>query len=1261
MTPQEVIKKFMARLANHGFSNATNDLGTAMLDAAVRASSRFSSIEEVLNAMKADQVNAEKEAVKEIFGEEKLLSELTDDQKNQLAKDNANAKNLTNAFYNGAGFDSADAMTVEGVIKERKAYIFLEKYCGIQLPTRYWFKADGSYTWYSGDDGLTGNTDTGAITGSDANITLKAGDTDFYGNELDLSALAENYGLTLEEDGSLIIGTGEEKTDRSVVPEIFLNTYTASTSAAQKINTGSRNWVVQATDSDDTINAGAGNDLITVNGSGATVTSGEGADTIEISAHVNDVTLTDFNSEDTMTISGSFEIGAAKIEDMKLVITDKTGTRKLKLGDFTNVLENGGKVNVSGASTTIAKWLTDSGIDLDNLEKTTYAASVGVGSSNVQDATNSTENDGGGSIDIDPEYKPTPLPEPKRGVPTSAQPEQSANVGGETSIEVNLDDLTTLGAAGTVTVDGAQVGSVSSTFPNASTFTRNGLTIHLLGQSSSTDGNPNSNGKSLITPLTLDTLTDDQKAIIAGLFKWWAADCLALNEESYGVGFNSDTTMCKDIGLFFFDDGKTSGSSGTLATVWNWQRNYSDGSDDSETGDGTAYQLMLNVNMRFYNGVDSDNVDGEGSGTSALLDRTLAHEFNHAVWAANVNFFGKLPKFIKEGVAELTHGIDDERTSTIFKIAYDDEELAAGIDMNNTGTGYQDKGDGYAGGFMFLRYFAKQAALQTLLRPAFGDITVNVDFNSLTNLAAGNVLYIDTAAENPTVQVAADSDAFAAIEDPTYTLCNIGTINTYDDGGFYYQVDNDLFKQNITTGGQISEVYGVNANVQLTGSDSEDGVQIVEGSTAVNTGAGNDIIQVMGQYATIDAGAEGDQVYLFEGGHHSINLGEGDNYLVIQGNVANNGTFYYTRNYDNTITGGAAGDQLFGGDFDLEIAEGTNQTVTVHPQIYNHQIDLGDGDNDVALSYLFDSSIKTGAGNDSITLNRTDNTTIDAGDGANDIYVNGMDNTTITTGAQGDNVSVISGSGNVIMTGDGSDSLGTYNNTSTKDNLFDAGAGDDKITVGAGKNSTFLGGDGDDQISFINFGDDSVITDNLIDAGAGSDLVTVYGSNNTIYGGAGNDTIYSYGAGGNHFHFSGSFGNDSIRGFNANDTIHIAQNLDAEVSQTGSGNYVDNNNNVTGQFYKYTVMVKNGDDVKGTIDIFTASNVTFNAEQNVIKDLEEEIMADFKIQWRRGHAKCPVHNQNRRRLECVCGLRQRLGRRHRRSQLRRQVFQTGTG
>ena len=68
MTPQEVIKKFMAELNANNYTYDTSGVGTAILDDAVRSSSKFASVQSVIDAMKADQVTAEKLAVEEILG-----------------------------------------------------------------------------------------------------------------------------------------------------------------------------------------------------------------------------------------------------------------------------------------------------------------------------------------------------------------------------------------------------------------------------------------------------------------------------------------------------------------------------------------------------------------------------------------------------------------------------------------------------------------------------------------------------------------------------------------------------------------------------------------------------------------------------------------------------------------------------------------------------------------------------------------------------------------------------------------------------------------------------------------------------------------------------------------------------------------------------------------------------------------------------------------------------------------------------------------
>ncbi|MBQ9498153.1 MAG: calcium-binding protein, partial [Selenomonadaceae bacterium] len=1115
MTPQEVIKKFMARLANHGFSTAADDLGNDMFDAAVRASSRFSSAQEVIDAMKADQESAERAAVEEILGSE----------------------------YAGKLMSDLDADTLSGKensIKLRKAKIFLEKYCGIQLGKNFLFTSDGTLVSFS--FGTASNVDTGAITGSDANITLTAGDTDFYGTELDLSALAESYGLTLEEDGSLIIGTGEEKTDRSIVDEISVNTYTASTSAAQKIYTGTRNWVVQATDADDTItaggadsiNAGAGDDSITVNGSGTTVTGGDGSDTIKISADVNDVTLTDFSSEDVMTISGTFEIGAAKIEDMMLVITDATGTRKLKLGDFTNL---DGTVNVNGTKTSIGQWLSDSGINLADLSE----------------ENNQTYFDQwlGARMASDDEYQPTPIETPPAEIELDEKPTEnfSLNVTGS-SPTVNLENFTALADGDKVSVDGSEVGSVSSTFPNAATFTRNGLTIHLLGERNS-DGT--------IESKTLDDLTDAQKAIVAGLFKWWAADCLTLDEKSLGISFNDPTAMIKDIGLYFYTDT----SSEALAAVSNAQRS---------SADGVPVRLTLSVNMKYYDNISATDLDGDGvyNGSHAgLIDRTITHEFVHALMGANVNFTNLLPQFITEGISELAHGIDDERASTIFRLAFDADELSSGLDLS-PGTGTLNA---YAGGFMFLRYFAKQAALQTLLLPAYGDITADID---LSKFEIGDSLYCD---DEGNVSTDASGIFLGKIVDDI----EVGGTG----GDAIYLVNDCGVKQIVHTAANDFQVGQITADVRYVGSTADDYAEVVEGACSIDGGDGNDYFVVTGQYSSITAGDGSDTVRLGEGGHHSINLGDGDNFVRMEGKplLGGDGSYTIARNYSNTITGGAGNDTLNNGNgvaavdsignayTAYEVFQGDDgnfyvsgyldadgvyieENISVKPVQffqfnYNHSFDLGDGDNQINLSYLTDTSILTGGGVDQIIVTHSDGGKIFSGAGNDLVSLGGGDGNSIVTGAGLDIVvlSNYSASNNSISTGDGSDYV-----------LF--GRLNDSLTAAG-----YIAHD-----------------ENLIDLGAGNDSLDFAGANNTITAGAGDDLLkeISGSAGGNHFIFSGSFGNDTLVGLMANDSIHLAE----DCSTVLSGNILT---------------VKRGENVAGTIELQDAADLT---QLNIVSGAE---------------------------------------------------------
>ena len=1057
MTAQDVIKSFFYQLSNHGYASSSS-VGVNMLDSAVRASSRYSSIQDVIDAMKADQESAEKEAVEKVLGESKLIADVDSDILSAKAVEYQDVYKKSNLYIGDNVNYSSYSLTVKDVINERKATIFLEKYCGIILEKNYWYSS--GWTSWGTDNGLTGNTDTGAITGLDAG------------------------------------GSSVAKTASSVVPEIFINTYTASTSTAQNIITNDRNWVIQATDADDTItangadsiNAGAGDDEIIVNASGATVTSGDGNDFITVSSAVDDITLSDLNQYDTLTISGEFEIASAQIEDSLLVVTDKTGTRKIRFGDFDTA--KNAKIN----STTIGEWLKDAGINLNNLNTVNYSEGKVLSSSNVVEFSNAA---------------------------TAA-------------VTIDLDTVDT-SDEGDVTIDGEVVGSLSSTFPNASTFTRNGLTLHLLGVTTSSSGST-----SKITEKTLDELTDDQRTIVAGLFKWWISESLKLNEESFGLSFNSSTAAVKDMGLFFYN----SSSSNILAAAPFWKRDE----------DGSTIQLMLKINMRYYTDISSDNVDGKSSSTTGYLDRTLAHELTHSVMETNINYFNTLPQFIVEGSAELVHGIDDERGARIFGIAADASRLNTVLNVNNTSTGQPDY---YAGGYMFFRYFAKQAAAQTESLPAYGEITATVNLNS------DGDYYISG---NSTSENASDSGNI-----------KLGTVS---DG--VYTVENSGVHQVITNTNNL-KIVGLTVNDTLIGSRAADIIETAEG-TFINAGGGSDSIKISGQFATIYAGDDNDTVTAEDGSHHFMDLGDGDNIV----------TFKKTRSYNSTVTSGAGDDTIvfdwledssitagegadtiyFGGSNNTLGLGGGNDTVYFkYSNMEENFIELGAGD-DRAIIFGENNTIIGGAGNDSFYSNSSIGNyfVFDSDFGTDtisgyetidsilipDTFTYNQNNSVLTiidksTGeTKGtvilkdftDTANVVFETGNEEPT-DGADSI---SNTISGISINALG-GDDTID-NSGANVSINGGAGNDSI--INSGSEVLINGDDDDDTIGNDS---YGVNSTLNGGAGDDSIWNNAAA----LVDGGEGADSIenRSGAANATISGGAGNDSILNSSAAQIYGD--------------------------------------------------------------------------------------------------------
>ena len=182
--------------------------------------------------------------------------------------------------------------------------------------------------------------------------------------------------------------------------------------------------------------------------------------------------------------------------------------------------------------------------------------------------------------------------------------------------------------------------------------------------------------------------------IVKALTGQWLKNALDLVTESYGLSFRDTDTMIKSMDITF-----ENANNGRLAAV-----------SQSYNGAGEITSLTLIVNMNYYSNMDWSDPNGK-SASQGYLDRTIAHEMTHALMAANIKNFSGLPLYVTEGTAELVHGIDDFRKSTIELLATPSNALEAEKTLNGDYDNDSAKGEyPYAVGYTIMRYMAKQSA-----------------------------------------------------------------------------------------------------------------------------------------------------------------------------------------------------------------------------------------------------------------------------------------------------------------------------------------------------------------------------------------------------------------------------------------------------------------------------------------------------------------------------------------------------------------------
>ena len=285
-------------------------------------------------------------------------------------------------------------------------------------------------------------------------------------------------------------------------------------------------------------------------------------------------------------------------------------------------------------------------------------------------------------------------------------------------------------------------------------------------------------------------LNDPKKKYIWQAFKtWWAKGALDLIAESYGenYGFSSKSSAYNKNYTFIFTH-----------------------AGDDYMAETDPYSVS--VNMDYYDYIIVGNKNGHSAKSGSIdLDRVLAHELTHAVMMNNVGdytlqTFYTLPQFITEGMAELIHGIDDTRRSRIIDISNSSTRLTNALDLNDHGTGNSDS---YAGGYMFLRYLAKQAS-------------ENYPFYKLTAQSASSTSMPKGLSVKSATLTAVTSftDTRIALSDYSSSITN---------------VDATKLMRGITVIGNI------NANTLKAGSDA-DTISGNTGNDKIYGGKGNDIL-----------------------------------------------------------------------------------------------------------------------------------------------------------------------------------------------------------------------------------------------------------------------------------------------------------------------------------------------------------------------------------------------------------------------------------
>jgi len=346
------------------------------------------------------------------------------------------------------------------------------------------------------------------------------------------------------------------------------------------------------------------------------------------------------------------------------------------------------------------------------------------------------------------------------------------------------------------------------------------------------------------------------------------------------------------------------------------------------------------------------------------------------------------------------------------------------------------------------------------------------------------------------------------------------------------------------TGNDLIRIYG--NYVTILGGAGNDSISNIGDTVTINAGAGNDYIDNDGNEVIIDAGKENDIVSLSSYSYYSKNT-------LIQYTSGDGNDTIFNFNSDDTLKiGGGTGSyfsKTSGNDVIVTVGEGK---ITLVGAASLSKVNIDGVWKDPAFLTVTNST-KSPVTVDSVVKTvdaskRTSAIKITGNKLANSIS-GGTKNDSIFGGA--DNDSILGNAGNDKLFGEvGNDSLNGGNGADT----LSGDDGNDILLGGAGKDS-LNGGNGADTLSGGNDNDILVGRDgnDSLNGDKGNDTINGGNDNDKIFGGVGNDSLN----GGNGADtLSGDDGNDILLGGAGNDSLWGGAGNDTLIGNDGNDIFI---------------------------------------------------------------------------------------------------------